>query len=83
MDNQQRRRILSRLEKDVHEILSGDNDKNETGMFPYKLSKHDNDSEQECDDDLHQVFSNYDESLEISNEDPGERIYGSSQICVQ
>ncbi|CAK1592285.1 unnamed protein product [Parnassius mnemosyne] len=36
---------------------------------PYQVSEHDTDSEQECDDDLNQVFSNNDKSLEMANEE--------------
>ncbi|CAG5059854.1 unnamed protein product [Parnassius apollo] len=67
--NRQQRRILSWLEEDVDDILGGGDDENETGVFPDKVNEHYIDSEQECEDDLHQVFSNYDESLEISNEE--------------
>ncbi|CAG4981590.1 unnamed protein product [Parnassius apollo] len=68
MDEQQQRRILSWLEEDSDDIRGGHDEENETGMFSDQVSEHDTDSEQECDDDLHQVFSNYDESLEMPNE---------------
>ncbi|CAG5016320.1 unnamed protein product [Parnassius apollo] len=67
MDEQQPRRILSWLEEDADDILGGDDERNKTGMLPDKESERDIHLEQECDDDLHQVFLNYDESLEISN----------------
>ncbi|CAG4937438.1 unnamed protein product [Parnassius apollo] len=50
--NRQQRRILSWLEEDVDDILGGDDEENETEMFPDKMSEHDTDSEQECNDDL-------------------------------
>ncbi|CAG4954093.1 unnamed protein product [Parnassius apollo] len=69
MNEQQQRRILSWLEEDADDILGGDDEENETGVFPDQVSEHDTDSEPECDNDLHQVFSNYNESLEMPNEE--------------
>ncbi|CAG5059150.1 unnamed protein product [Parnassius apollo] len=69
MDEQQQRLILSWLEEDANDTLGGDDEENETGMFPDQVGEHDTDSEQECDDDLYQIFSNYDISLEMPNEE--------------
>lgn len=52
MDETQQRRILSWLEQDADDVLGGDDEENECGVYPDQISEHDTDSEQECEDDL-------------------------------